>query len=121
MQAIWISENVWNLKNIILKTFQSVLRSLRTKCLWASQDGMFIAKKQTTCSAEASNSVENTRFLSIEEKDSRRKSFYAKRDATKVNLLQSFYRWRTLRNELQLSKDKQLADFQINFYICATN
>ena len=60
-------------------------------------------KEKKPRSAKKSNSVENTRFCEMKKRSFGRTSFYAKRDTTRINLLHSFYRWRTLQYELQLS------------------
>ena len=76
--------------------------------MFASLARWNVHNKQTkACLAEASNSVENMYLFSNEEKYSRRKSSYAKRDTIRTNL----HRWHALRDELHLSKGKQLADF----------
>lgn len=66
--------------------------------------------------AEASSISENARQLSNDEKISRRKSSYLKRDSSRINLLDSFQRWRDLREKLNMSKDKDLAKFLMDFY-----
>lgn len=66
--------------------------------------------------AEASSIAENARQLSNDEKISRRKSSYLKRDSSRINLLDSFQRWRDLRDKLNMSKDKDLANFLMDFY-----
>lgn len=55
-------------------------------------------------------------FLSDDEKKRRRKLSYAKRDYSKVDLLGSFQRWRDLRKKLNMSSDKELADFLMDHY-----
>ena len=60
--------------------------------------------------------AENSRFLSNEEKANRRKTSYARRDSSRINLLDCFPRWRELRDHLCLSKDKDLAEFLMDFY-----
>jgi hypothetical protein len=42
-------------------------------------------------------------------KETRRKPYYARRDATKIYLFEHFERWRMLLNELGLKIDKELA------------
>ena len=42
-------------------------------------------------------------------KETRRKPYYARRDATKIYLFEHFERWRTLLIELGLKTDKELA------------
>lgn len=73
----------------------------------------------TSCSethADASSVAGNWRLLSDDEKKRRRKLSYAKRDHSRVNLLGSFQRWRGLRKKLNMSSDKELADFLMDHY-----
>ena len=63
-------------------------------------------------SAGLSSVAENWRFLSNEEKENRRKTLCARRDSSRIN----FERWRNLRDNLGLSKDKDLAKFLMDFY-----
>lgn len=73
----------------------------------------------TNCSethADASSVAGNWRLLSDDEKKRRRKLSYAKRDHSRVNLLGSFQRWRGLRKKLNMSSDKELADFLMDHY-----
>ena len=66
--------------------------------------------------AEASSIGGNARLLSNDEKIMRRKSSYAKRDSSKINLLDSFQRWRDLGEKLNMSSDKELANFLMDCY-----
>jgi len=66
--------------------------------------------------ADTSSVAGNWRLLSDDEKKRRRKLSYAKRDYLKVNLLGSFQRWRDLRKKLNMSSDKELADFLMDHY-----
>lgn len=72
--------------------------------------GRFCAKRGTVVVAE------NWRFLSNEEKEIRRKALCARRDSSRINLSDSFERWRNLRENLGMSKDKDLAKFLMDFY-----
>ena len=67
-------------------------------------------------SAGLSSVDENGRFLSNEEKENRRKALNARRDSSRITLLDSFERWRNLRENLGMSKDKDLAKFLMDFY-----
>ena len=60
--------------------------------------------------------AENWRFLSNEEKEKGRKTLCARRDSSRINLLDSFERWRNLHDNLGLSKDKDLTKFLMDFY-----
>ena len=64
----------------------------------------------------ASSIAGNPRLLSKDEKLMRRKSSYAKRDSSKINLLDSFQRWRDLGEKLNMSSDKELANFLMDCY-----
>ena len=103
--------------------FQSVLRSLSPHCLCASLEECEECSYRTNKMADASvpsaglsSIAENWRFLSNEEKEKRRKTLCARRDSSRINLLDSFERWRNLRDNLGLSKDKDLAKFLMDFY-----
>ena len=87
--------NIESIRKDDLQCLQSILRNIHNQ------------SETKACFAEASNSVENMYLFSNEEKYSRRKSSYAKRDTIRTNL----HRWYALRAELHLSKGKQLADF----------
>lgn len=79
---------------------------------------MFISHKQNGrrfCAKRGTVVVaENWRFLSNEEKEIRRKALCARRDSSRINLSDSFERWRNLRENLGMSKDKDLAKFLID-------
>ncbi|XP_078348868.1 D-aminoacyl-tRNA deacylase 2-like isoform X5 [Oculina patagonica] len=66
--------------------------------------------------AGLSAKAEKPRFLSNEEKANRRKTSYARRDSSRITLLDCFPRWRELRDHLCLPKDKDLAEFLMDFY-----
>ena len=66
--------------------------------------------------ADASSVAGNWRLLSDDEKKRRRKASYAKRDYSRVNLMGCFQRWRDMRKKLNMSTDKELADFLMDYY-----
>ena len=49
-----------------------------------------------------------------EEKKVFRKEYLAKKDATKVRLYEQFQRWRSLKEDLKLKTDKELAEVLLN-------
>ena len=71
-------------------TFQFVLRSLTTECLWT------LVPKQIACAkareTEPSKNAEIPRELSSDEKINRRRYSYAKRDSSRINVLDSLER-----------------------------
>ena len=103
--------------------FQSVLCSLSPHCLCASLEECKECSYRTNKMADASvpsaglsSVAENWRFLSNEEKEKWRKTLCARRDSSRINLLDSFERWHNLGDDLGLSKDKDLARFLMDFY-----
>ena len=70
-------------------------------------------------SSEASSSFprEQAHVLSVEDKATKKKRYYAERDATKVYLFDQHARWRTLREQMALKTDKELATILLDCYL----
>ena len=47
----------------------------------------------------------------------KRKGYFAKRDATKVCLLEAFDRWKVVKEENDLKSDKQVAEMLLDLYM----
>ena len=64
-----------------------------------------------------SGEVEAFRVLSEEDKKEKRKAYQARRDATKIYLLdEQFARWRQLKSDLNLKTDKEVATLLLDSY-----
>ena len=60
-------------------------------------------------------------YLSVREEDGLLTTFdieeyYARRDATRVCLLDSFERWKTVKEENNLKNDKEVAEMLLDLY-----
>ena len=64
---------------------------------------------------------EGARFLTAEDKASRKRRYYTERDATKIYLFDQHTRWRELMSELELKTDKELAAVLLDQYMSRKN
>ncbi|XP_028418400.1 uncharacterized protein LOC114543733 [Dendronephthya gigantea] len=71
------------------------------------------SESSSRVSAESSA---NFSLPSSEDAKTKRKDYIAKRDSTKVALYEQFQRWRSLKEELDLKTDKQLAEMLLDNY-----
>ncbi len=61
-------------------------------------------------------SSSNFSVPSSEDLKAKRKDYIAKRDSTKVGLYEQFQRWRSLKDDLHLKTDKELAKILLDNY-----
>ena len=69
-----------------------------------------------TSEARSSFSVAEPRLATEDDKAAKRKRYYSERDSSKVYLYDQYARWRTLRDEMKLKGDKELAALLLDFY-----
>ena len=60
---------------------------------------------------------EEVHVVNVEDKAAKRKRYYAERNGTKIYLYDQCTRWRTLKEEMTLKTDKELASVLLDFYL----
>lgn len=71
-----------------------------------------------TTSAVTSSTVSGGTAQAIQgDKNVKRKQYYKERDATRVYLFEQYQAWRSLKDDLKLKMDKELAAILLEIYV----
>lgn len=80
------------------------------------EKGSSLSLGETAGDLTSSSVSEKTTGARQGEKGIQRKQYYKERDATRIYLFEQFQRWRTMKDELKLKMDKELASVLLDFY-----